>query len=397
MLDALARVCRSRQLPFRAGSAMTPAMYDVVIIGAGPAGTAAGYRLALAGRKVLMLDRHRFPRKKACAGGITPKAMDLFPYDISHLVLRICRRVKITRPGGRSFTVRDNRPLCYMVQRRDLDLFSLEKSLAAGCQFSFADRILSLDQDSDASAVTLIYRDQEQEKTVTASFVIGADGANSRIRQLMFGIGRPPVRTFKYPALEADVAVRHPREIPMAFDFSKGIPGYYWIFPRHDHVNIGIYSTAPDCRPDRSLLKAYAAERLGHDHLTAVKGYPIGVSPPGSLSRFAGKGRVLLAGDAAGLAEPLLGEGIYGALKSGQLAAESLDRALGTGNSGALTAYRDALARLRLDLWLHHMAAGLLYRFPGICLGLGRHPGIFGPFARGYAAGRTLSQIILPF
>ena len=97
-------------------SGKKPGMYDVIIIGAGPAGTAAGYHLARKGRSVLLLDRRTFPRKKACAGGVTPKAMALFDYDISHLVRRTCRKVKVTRPGKNAFFIKNTNPLCYITR-----------------------------------------------------------------------------------------------------------------------------------------------------------------------------------------------------------------------------------------------------------------------------------------
>ena len=188
----------------------------------------------------------------------------------------------------------------------------------------------------------------------------------------------------------------------MEFDFSKGIPGYYWIFPRHDHVNIGIYAASPEFSPNRNLLAAYARDRLGQDRLESIKGYPIGVSRAGFGPRGfgfggLGRGRVLLAGDAAGLAEPLLGEGIYAALSSGKLASEAIDQGLKAETGDALSRYRRSLTGLRLDLGLYHLAAGLMYRFPGACLSLARHPAVFTPFSRGYAAARPLNQIIFPF
>lgn len=110
-------------------------MYDVIITGAGPAGTTAGYLLARKGLSVLLLDRKNFPRKKACAGGITPKAMALFPFDISCLVRRTCREVKIIRPGNTSFMIKTKDPLCYVTKRMNLDAYSLEKAVQAGCRF----------------------------------------------------------------------------------------------------------------------------------------------------------------------------------------------------------------------------------------------------------------------
>jgi len=360
-------------------------MYDVVIIGAGPAGTAAGYDLVSAGLSVLILDRHTFPRKKACAGGITPKAMSLFAYDISHLVVRTCRDVTVRMLGGGPFTVKHRRPLCYMTCRRDLDAYSLNRVTGAGGRFEKINKLLSIDQDSEGAAVEYIRGGVR--KNCRARYVIGADGANSRIRKFL---GEQQISFTKYPAMEADVKVKRPDDFFMEFDFSKGIAGYYWIFPKDDHVNIGIYGT-PGIPMTRGILAAYAKERLGTDALEAVKGYPIGV---GLGRNCVGRGRVMLVGDAAGLAEPLLGEGIYFALKSGCLCAAAIIKEQ---RRDALVRYHRSLVRVHADLRLHRIAAMALYRFPDTCLRIARHPFIHNPFSRGYAQGKTISQIISPF
>jgi len=361
-------------------------VYDVIIIGAGPAGTACGYDLVAAGFSVLILDRHDFPRKKACAGGITPKAMALFAYDISHFVVRACREVNLRRPGGHVFEVKNAHPLCYMVQRRDLDDYSLNKVTQCGGRFLKIDQILSLDQSPEGVAVR--YACDSGDKTCRARYLIGADGANSRIRRLL---GRPEISIARCPALEADVKVDRPEDFTMELDFSKGIPGYYWIFPKQDYVNIGIFGARPGVSMNRQLLGGYARERLGNDTLEAVRGYPIGT---GYGRPCAGLGRVMLVGDAAGFAEPLFGEGIYFALKSGRLAAHAIGKG---GGGNCIDQYRRSLARVVMDLKFHALGAGILYRFPRLCLSIAGNDLIHGHFSKGYARGRTISQMLLPF
>lgn len=361
-------------------------MYDVIIIGAGPAGTACGYDLADAGFSVLLLDRREFPRKKACAGGLTPKAMNLYAYDVSHLVVRTCREVNVRRPGGNCFTVSNAGPLCYMTQRQELDAYALNQAIRAGCRFLKIDKILSLDQGPEG--VALGYMAESGQKTCRARYLVGADGANSRIRRLL---GSPGIPIAKFPALEAEVKVARTRDVPMEFDFSKGITGYYWIFPRQDHVNIGIFGARPGVPMNQSLLVRYAMERLGNDRLEAVHGYPIGT---GYERACAGRGRVMLAGDAAGVAEPLFGEGIYFALKSGRLAAKAIVMRDGR---GCLSLYRRSLVRITTDLKLHALGAGILYRFPRLCLAIGGVDLVHRHFSNGYARGKTISQMLSPF
>lgn len=367
-------------------------MYDVIIIGAGPAGTTAGYLLGRSGFSVLVLDRKNFPRKKACAGGITPKAMALFPFDISGLVRRTCREVKIVRPGNTSFVVKANTPLCYITKRMDLDAYSLEKAVQAGCRFRKIDRIICLDQDE--RGVSLTFSCEGKTGIVRAGYLIGADGANSKIRRL---IGGPKSSIIKLPALEADVPVKNAGFHPMTFDFSRKICGYYWIFPRKNHVNIGIFSACPNGTMNRALLKKYAGDQLGTDILADIKGYPIATS---SGRTYIGTGRVLLTGDAAGLAEPLMGEGIYSALKSGILSARAIEYAAGQPSSApseALCRYRHALGGMNLDLRLYRFCASILYRFPRLSLAAGSCSALHHCFSKGYAGGKTLHEMLIPF
>mgnify|MGYP001426851966 CR=1 FL=1 len=360
-----------------------------MIIGAGPAGTAAGFDLACAGYSVLILDRRDFPRTKACAGGITPKALNLFAYDISHLVERQCRRVRVRRPSGQTFTVEETQPLCHMVQRRDLDLFSLKKVMASGADFQKITKIKGLDQRSDHVRVVT------DDGRYTARYLIGADGANSRIRQMAV-LPRRRYPVHKYPALEADVPVERADLISMEFDFSMGIPGYYWIFPKKDHVSIGIYGANHSVPMSADMLQDYAQLRFKTRDIRNVKGYPICVGDGGWLRRAPGINRVLLAGDAAGLAEPLLGEGIFFALKSGRTAAAAIMGA-SKGHGNALKRYRAALTRTYLDLMLYGFSAKMLYRFSEPCLKLAAYRGIHGYFSKGYAKGDPISHLFFPF
>ena len=367
-------------------------MYNVIIIGAGPAGTTAGYLLAKSGLSVLLLDRKKFPRKKACAGGITPKAMTLFPFDISGFVRRTCHEVKIIRPGNASFIVKADAPLCYITKRMDLDAYALDKAVQAGCGFKKIDKLIRLDQNH--SGVCLTVSRNGKSEVFRAGYLIGADGANSKIRRLIGGNGGGII---KLPALEADVPVKNADIYPMTFDFSREIKGYYWMFPRKNHVNIGIFSACPQGTMNQALLKKYAREHCNTQILTDVKGYPIATS---AGRPYPGKNRVLLTGDAAGLAEPLLGEGIYAAVKSGTLAARAVEYAFGCkspGASDALGRYRQTLGGMNMDLQLYRRCASILYRYPKWALALGSSRFLNNFFSRGYAKGKTLHDILTFF
>jgi geranylgeranyl reductase family protein len=361
--------------------------YDVIITGAGPAGTAAGFDLVMAGYSVLLLDRQEFPRKKPCAGGLTPKAVNQYAYDISGLIERTCHEIIIHRPDGSCFSISRNRPLCHMTQRKDLDLFALNRFRSAGGSFQIAGRIHAMVQG--ASSVTL----HTSGGSFAADYLVGADGANSRIRTLLNEQNRP-YRVRKLFGLEADVLVSRPDHVSMAFAFFRDLPGYFWIFPKKDHVNIGIFSRTRTPQVSVRKLAAFAGRYLDTTHLSDVTGYPIATGG-GRLYQSPGAGRVLLAGDAAGFAESVFGEGIYFAVKSGRVAAAAIMGAL-TKKNPALSVYSRSLADMRLDLQVSRYAAAALYRWTGPCLHLAGIPAVHRHFSSGYAAGQPLSRIFLP-
>jgi len=223
-------------------------MFDVAVIGAGPAGTAAAFVLLEKGLKVLLLDKYEFPRKKPCAGGITPKGYHLFPYDISPVIKRECRTIKITPPGSTPFLIQDEKTLCHMTRREELDLFSLRQVMKKGAEFRVIKEIQSICEKAD-----LVEIDAGRD-SFKASYLIGADGANSIVRR--FAAKDRFWR--KQMAIEADVKLGRPEKYPMEFDFSRLKNGYFWIFPKDDHVNIGIYSFGSQAGLQTRQLFEYA-------------------------------------------------------------------------------------------------------------------------------------------
>ncbi|MCP3872099.1 MAG: geranylgeranyl reductase family protein [Desulfobacteraceae bacterium] len=361
-------------------------MFDVAIIGAGPAGTAAAFDLLTRGLKVLILDKYEFPRKKACAGGITPKGYHLFKYDISSQVKRKCRTVKINPSNKTPFFIQEKKTLCYMTKREDLDLFSLNMVIEKGADFRIIKKIHSIEEKQSSVEI------RTDVQSFKASYLIGADGANSVVRRFVSETRRTQQTRFyqKQFAIEADVMMDRPDQYKMEFDFSKIKKGYYWIFPKDDHVNIGIYTIDPNLNLKTQDLFEYAEDKLSNNKLGAIKGYPICT---GGFNYRPDSKRILLVGDAAGMAERLLGEGIYFAVKSGQLAAWSI---LESNPEAEFVKelYSKSLKLIQTDLNLHHYSSKWFYKFPWISLKSLSFRSINRPFAQGYADGKTIAQIL---
>ncbi|HEX3467934.1 MAG TPA: geranylgeranyl reductase family protein [Candidatus Elarobacter sp.] len=354
------------------------AAYDAVVIGAGPAGCAAAYDLVAAGRSVLLVDQRAFPRVKACAGGVTVKTLRALRYSIAPVIREVCSEMVVARGYERARTLASNDPLCAMTVREELDAYCLRQTVARGAEFRIAKRIAAVVEDETGVDVTL------DDEPVRARYLVAADGVNSRVRQLLGGA--PPVRGF---ALEACVARERAAIPPMVFQFGVVEAGYGWLFPKGDHVNVGLYTNDPAVRISRDDVAAFAERKLGTDALTGFVGHHIGL---GGCELTQPWRRVFLVGDAAGLVDPLLGEGIYNAIVSGQAAARAIAEATAPAAASAKSVFARYLAPIVADLASTYRTARFFYKH----LVWGFRALTFPPselaLMRGTAAGLTFSQ-----
>jgi geranylgeranyl reductase family protein len=304
-------------------------MYDVAVVGAGPAGAAAALSALRTHRdaKVLLLDRHDFPRDKACGDGIAPHALDeLARLGAAHVLLdRVpVRHLRLVSPRGTEAATFLQRP-DYVVPRTVFDARLVEAAVAHGAELR-RHTVRRLDVHADR-----VILDGEIEARV----VVGADGANGVIR-----------RQLDVPRQEpATIAVAVRGYIPwqqgdpeqlIVMD-GRDWPAYAWRFDTGDGTsNVGFGMLLPSLRAtdhakaalqDRLvelLPEAAGAERLRSHHLPLSTGRP---RQP--------DGRVLLVGDAASLINPLTGEGIFYALLSGRLAGAAAVNAGGAVDAGS--------------------------------------------------------------
>jgi geranylgeranyl reductase family protein len=316
---------------------------DVIVVGAGPAGSTAAREIAGRGHSVLLLDRATFPRDKACGGGVSPRTAALLPFDLGPVVERVVTGVILGNPRTGTATHDMGYPLLYMTQRRRLDAFLLERACEAGVQFAPGWVVVNVRPSADGEYQVDVEGETDR---VTASHtcrvVIGADGADGEVGRVL-GLDRP--RTHGV-ALEGNL--RLPGGIPewlherilISPEAARG--GYAWLFPKGEHINIGVggqQSIGPDLR---DLLKVFA--RLfgwDPDQLQDVRGHQLPFHHAGM--RICAGGAALI-GDAAGLVEPLLGEGLYGAVASAVAVAPIVDRYL-AGTAPDLSDYQQSLER----------------------------------------------------
>jgi geranylgeranyl reductase family protein len=274
------------------------ARHDVAVIGAGPAGSTAAYRLARAGARVLLLDKARFPRDKPCGGGVTLRAARLLPFSIEPVVEDVIDRIECRLDYGPHFERRAGAPLAYMTQRKRLDHFLLERAAEAGAEVREG-------VTSDA-------------RELDAEIVIVADGCNGTSAKQL-GLGGEVVHGV---ALEANFPYDARYAHTMVLEIASVPGGYGWIFPKGDHINVGVggwSSEGPRLRAHlRRMCDAYA---IDPESATETRGYRLPMRRGGGgLVR----GNAAVIGDAAGLVDPFSGDGMYEAFLSAQLVADAV-------------------------------------------------------------------------
>ncbi|MET8059708.1 geranylgeranyl reductase family protein [Streptomyces microflavus] len=296
------------------------AVWDVIVVGAGPAGASAAYAAAVAGRRVLLLEKAELPRYKTCGGGIIGFSRDSLPPGFELPLKDRIHAVTFSLDGKFSRTRRSRRMLFGLINRPEFDAGLVEEAQKAGAELRTGVSVVRVEQHGpavpDRRTVAVVLAGGE---TVLARAVVGADGSAGRIGAHV-GVKLDQVDL----GLEAEIPV----PATVAEDWAGRVlidwgpmPGSYgWVFPKGDTLTVGVISARGDGAGTKRYLEDFIA-RLGlagfepsvsSGHLTRCR------SDDSPLSR----GRVVVCGDAAGLLEPWTREGISFALRSGRLAGE---------------------------------------------------------------------------
>jgi len=302
--------------------------FDAVVVGAGPAGAVAAMVLAAAGRSVALLDRERLPRYKACGGGVVEIAQAALPCRrpaASDLPLIPVRRLIVSAPGRPAIQVDRPAPVICMVMRADFDRYLAERAAEAGARLLEGTAVLDIEGGS--GRLTL----RTTAGPFGATAIVGADGAESRVARCLPGAagrGAPLLGV----ALEGELGARpgtawHGDRQDGAgaarFDLGAVDGGYGWVFPKAAGISAGVFTRHRICPGLRAAYRSYLERTslgAGGAREERLTGHRIPVAP----RPVRAAGGVLLAGDAAGLADPLTGEGISYAIRSGRLAAEAI-------------------------------------------------------------------------
>ncbi|MCI0820025.1 MAG: geranylgeranyl reductase family protein [Chloroflexi bacterium] len=315
--------------------------YDVIVAGAGPAGSMAARLLANRGARVLLLDKQRFPRDKPCGGGVTLRAAAVLDVDLAPVIERTIHGARFTLRLGESFDRRFEQPLTYMTQRSRLDAYLAERAAEAGAEFRDGVALREIDPAFNGTS-SLNRTVRTESDTYTAQILIGADGANGLVGRTL-GL-RPEYE--EAVALEGNIP--YSPDIPadwrdvFGLDLGGMAGGYGWVFPKGDHLNIGVGAwkyAGFTLRP--KLFELARRHGFPRSSVENLRGHHLPVRVPGSPIA---RGGVAVVGDAAGLVDPLSGEGIHMAFASGRLAAEQALRVL-AGEAPDMSGYEAAVDR----------------------------------------------------
>lgn len=288
---------------------MTDQIYDVVVVGGGPAGSSAARVAAESGARTVLIDRAVFPRYKTCGGGLIGVTLANLPADLDLPVQQRVRSATFTLCGGRPVARETADPFLTLVDRTEFDAALLDVAVRRGVTTRLGVAVTGVTQDDDV--VTLA----TAEGPVRARAVVGADGSASRLGR---AVGVQLAQTDL--GLEVELGSQIPEDWigRILIDWGPEPGSYGWVFAKRQGLTVGVIDSKGRPEATRAYLADFISgldlgdlpERISSGHLTRCR----------AADSPLGDGRVLLAGDAAGLLEPWTREGISYAVRSGALA-----------------------------------------------------------------------------
>jgi geranylgeranyl reductase family protein len=336
--------------------------HDVIVVGAGPAGATLAYELAKRGIGVLVLEKEKLPRYKCCAGGVTSKAAKLLNFDISEVVEDVIYEANFTFNLGSSYLGQHSQPLIYTVMRDAFDYFLVQKAQQLGTVLMDGQKVTQVQVSGDWVEISIA------DNIFRSRLVVGADGAYSVVAREL-GMGR----SMEYATgIESEIVV--PEEELAKWKSRAQIDlgcipgGYAWVFPKRNHLSVGVGCLASKARDLHAHHQKFLNSlNIGSYTIARSSSHLIPTCTKGSL---VWQDKALLLGDAAGLTDPLTGEGIYNAIQSAQLAAPVIENSLLRGKVG-LQGYQEVVERKIIsELRTARTLSKFFVRFPRLTFGI---------------------------
>jgi len=358
--------------------------FDFAVIGGGPAGASAARRLAIAGASVAMFERRAMPRFKPCGGALSRQAMSWLDFPVPDRLIN--RRVFGIRVhvGGAVVEAREARRVAVLVSRAPFDHYLVSKAEEAGAAILWRE-VRSLEVGPDGATVST------SDDRLAVRCTIVCEGANRRLGRAVAGRDPPGGRGF---CLQAEIPAADPDSYAdlgglLDIYFAAVGYGYGWVFHHGSHYNVGVGSPCSMFDAPLETFRQFVAARGLRLDGVRTWGHFL---PSGGLARRVAGDRVLLAGDAAGFVDPFQGEGLAYAIRSGQLAAETVLEAARTGDfsRAGLASYEDACYReFGRDLVSSRRLMRIMHGWPSVFInGVLTEPPVVRRFLE-IAAGRS--------
>ncbi len=331
-------------------------MWDVIVVGMGPAGSSAASVLSQTGLKVLALEREMFPRYKVCAGGITGHCLRTLGIDPVLITESQITRIKVDYRFFREIIVDFSEPIMITSRRENFDTALLDLARSHGASIKLGEYVTQVKSyDAHVEAIS-------NRNTYTASYIVGADGVNGVTRKTICKRLRKLL-----PSVEAEIeypdSIIEKIQSEILIDLGVVRAGYGWIFPKKNIISVGLSGLFHQKTEMESAFQQLLRRIPGkwNGNILMKRSHPIPVYDPDLV--FA-DGRIFLTGDAAGLVDPFLGEGIFYAVHSGREAGRWIIKSI-TDKQSHSSSYVEAIhSRIGTELQLAQRLAYWVYRIP---------------------------------
>jgi geranylgeranyl reductase family protein len=297
--------------------------YDVIVVGAGPGGATAARFCAKAGLKTLFIEKERLPRYKPCGGCLSTKTVHLLGFDLSPVIENTIYGAKFTYCSKDPFFIESKDPIAFLVMRDRFDELLVKEALEDSAAILEGEKVTRVEEKGDGVEVEL-----EKGKKFHCRYLIGADGAESIVARSLSSQRNDENGIAVESEIPFDSSIHFPqKELQFVhLDFGRIPNGYGWVFPKKEWLSIGIGGMFRETKKmnPRQYFNFFIK---GLNYLPEGRtGKVMGHLLPSFYdeNQKVSQGRILLVGDAAHLMDPLQGEGIYYAVRSGMLAAEAI-------------------------------------------------------------------------
>jgi geranylgeranyl reductase family protein len=332
-------------------------MYDVIVIGGGPAGSSAARKTSSLGLKTLLIEKENFPRYKPCAGAVSDIALSYLDFQLpSTMSEKEMRGVRIVYKGKKVLKHAPRR-IGILVERKVFDDFLLKMARESGSEIFMGEKVVDFDDQEDRVRVAT------DNGEYSARFLIIAEGAHGTLQYKMKD--RPRKKEFAISLVaeieeDEDAINEHLGNI---IEVHTGLlkMGFGWVFPHRGYYSVGIAGIARYLNDPKEKMRQFLDSKGFSDR------YPIKshVIPAGGIKRNLTTPRVVLTGDAAGFVDSFYGEGISYAIRSGQIASETISRIIKQEDSVTMKNY-ESLVKHEFELNLKYslLASRLAHSIP---------------------------------